>query len=429
MHRLPCLRRPLVALSTLLWSFAACSADRLAVPRDGDGGRQEAGTNSCARDPECDDGIPCTLDLCEVLDGVGRCRHEPDHDWCEVNGRPARLPEGQDADCIVRRCDPSRAEGEPSGCTWDAALREGQACNNGVYCDGNDTCQSGQCKPLDAEADPCPASLSCDPVRDSCVGCTSDAQCAGTGRPFCRDGEVCVECLNDSDCDDTNPCTADTCSESGDCEHTDIAAGTACPGGNVCDGGGSCVQCISDAQCSGSTPRCNTASNTCVRCLANSDCDDTNPCTNDRCGTDNTCSNPPVAAGATCPGGNVCDGSGNCVECISDAQCSGSTPRCNPASNTCVRCLANSDCDDTNPCTNDRCGTDNTCTNPPLASGTTCPGGNVCDSSGRCVECVSNAQCSGSSTPLCHPDFNTCVECFIDRNCPAGRRCLAGFCE
>jgi hypothetical protein len=52
------------------------------------------------------------------------------------------------------------------------------------------------------------------------------------------------------------------------------------------------------------------------------DCSDGNQCTADLCNV-GVCSNPNVGPGAACDqgGGNVCDGAGTCVECISDEQC------------------------------------------------------------------------------------------------------------
>jgi hypothetical protein len=76
-------------------------------------------------------------------------------------------------------------------------------------------------------------------------------------------------------------------------------------------------------------------------CLDNSQCGTCSVCNRNKCQA--------ASAGAPCaprvnttstPG--VCtapaaDGKpGSCVECTSDANCSGSTPKCNLASNTCV---------------------------------------------------------------------------------------------
>ncbi len=421
----PSLSTPAFRTAAAAWLLlAGCSVNRL-VPADStDGGTDAAG---CYRDEECDDGISCTQDYCQVLDGVGSCRHEPDHGWCEANGRPAAPPDGVHEACVVRRCAPDSPVSGLDGCIWDAAPREGADCNDGTYCNGPDTCQDGACVPKEADANPCASSLTCDPGLDTCVGCTDDSQCAAP-KAYCDpDRVLCVECLTDAHCDDGNPCTTESCDANGDCERSFVPSGGACGGGNVCDGSGNCVQCVDDTQCSGATPRCNTASNTCVQCLARNDCRDGNTCTNDRC-MGNTCSNPFVASGGACGGGNVCDGSGNCVQCVDDTQCSGATPRCNTASNTCVQCTANAHCNDANPCTNDQC-MGNTCRNTNRSAGSACGGGNVCDGSGTCVQCVDDTQCSGA-TPRCDTTSNTCVQCLLASDCPSdGNSCTNERCS
>src|SRR5690606_9615602 len=99
--------------------------------------------------------------------------------------------------------------------------------------------------------------------------------------------------------------------------------------------------------------------------------------------------NPALASGSPCSGG-ACDGASLCVECVSDAQCSGSRPFCDTSANACVECLSGSHCGDGNECTSDVCSA-GVCANPALASGSPCSGG-ACDGASLCVECVSDAQ-------------------------------------
>ena len=57
---------------------------------------------------------------------------------------------------------------------------------------------------------------------------------------------VGIVCFDDSDCDDSNECTTDTCS-SYECSHGSVPQGTPCDDGlfctatDECDGNGSCV--------------------------------------------------------------------------------------------------------------------------------------------------------------------------------------------
>jgi Cys-rich repeat protein len=253
------------------------------------------------------------------------------------------------------------------------------------------------------------------------VQCLIDSQCPGG---FCDlDGNVCVQCLSDANCDDGNACTSDRCAD-GLCANTTEQAGTLCPGG-VCDGAPSdpeCVECVADAQCPGG--RCDTATNTCVECLGAADCNDGNACTRDVCAA-GLCANPSELAGTECPGG-VCDVSQApvCVECINDGQCPGG--RCDVEANVCVECLSGADCADGNACTDDLC-VDGLCGNPSRPAESSCEGG-VCDGAfedPRCVECVTDGQCPGER---CDVNANVCVQCVTNADCDDGNACTADSC-
>jgi hypothetical protein len=80
--------------------------------------------------------------------------------------------------------------------------------DDNLWCTGNETCQSGSCI---SSGDPCPGQI-CDEENDQCV-----------------------DCLTHSDCDDSNPCTTDTCPD-GTCSNTEPGCGPSdgcCPTG--CD--------------------------------------------------------------------------------------------------------------------------------------------------------------------------------------------------
>ncbi|GAG52366.1 unnamed protein product, partial [marine sediment metagenome] len=108
-------------------------------------------------------------------------------------------------------------------------------CDNGLYCDGAETCHAT----LDCQAgsDPCPGQY-CDEDTDSCYECKYDSECddglfcngaercvggfCQAGTDPCEPGQYCnedtdtcedVECINDEDCDDNNACTVDTCTD------------------------------------------------------------------------------------------------------------------------------------------------------------------------------------------------------------------------
>ncbi|HWP93164.1 MAG TPA: Ig-like domain-containing protein [Thermodesulfobacteriota bacterium] len=109
---------------------------------------------------------------------------------------------------------------------------------------------------------------------------------------------------------------------------------------------------------------------------------------------------------ATCPGTGVActfppccfvspDGVAECVECLSDDDCSEGN-QCNVEAHTCTRpptCSSNSDCVD--------------------------PVRPICDS-GNCVPCTKDAQCSPS---VCNESSGQCVQCTADAECPSGLVC------
>jgi Cys-rich repeat protein len=95
--------------------------------------------------------------------------------------------------------------------------------------------------------------------------------------------------------------------------------------------------------------------------------------------------------------GGVCDTvAGQCVECLTTADCGGQ--KCDVASHSCVDCLANADCP---------------IDAPACSSGHTC--GTMCATSADC----SNGQ------PVCQTSSHSCVECLVNADCGAGGVCQA----
>jgi hypothetical protein len=170
--------------------------------------------------------------------------------------------------------------------TTDVA--DGVSCDNDDVCDGVETCQAGVCT-----AD---VSLNCDDnnpcTEDTCLadaGCHSQDLVNGTA---CGDGDLC----NGNEtcqaggcspgvaplCDDSNPCTLDTCGAIEGCQNIDLPDGSSCADGSVCNGDETCQ----DGTCtSGLAPLC----------------DDDNPCTLDTCEGDTCQHELDPAAAAACP--------------------------------------------------------------------------------------------------------------------------------
>lgn len=105
-------------------------------------------------------------------------------------------------------------------------------------------------------------------------------------------------------------------------------------------------------------------------------------------------------------------------------------------------CATDSDCGDDNECTVDKC-VDTVCENSPKAKETACGAGSasVCDGDGKCVECVTSADCAANHPmkPICDTRDQTCVSCTdgvkngketdVDCGGPDCGACLAKPCD
>ncbi len=213
---------------------------------------------------------------------------------------------------------------------------DGMPCSDGVFCNGTDSCQTGEC--AGHGGDPCEASTDC---QTACNEATDSC-----------DSEPFVPCG-----DDGNACTDDVCNASGTCTHPARPAGAVCrPEAGVCDvaelcpGGG--APCPVDAF------------------LANGA-----PC-GDQCTTNGTCQTGACVDGEplACDDGNGCNG----VE------------TCNPATG----CVAGAslDCTDGNACTADVCDPIGGCSNPLVPDGGPCDDGDLCTAVDRCVGGVCEGQ-------------------------------------
>jgi predicted ribosomally synthesized peptide with SipW-like signal peptide len=145
----------------------------------------------CLSDADCDDGNPCTDNTCEV--GAG-------------------------------------------GLTECVSVSNNDPCDDGVFCNGQDTCDQDVCVP--GGPDPCPGLL-CDEDGDRCVECRGDDDCPDdglfcTGDPVCEDGDcglsgdpcsgepgdicneqmgACMDCADDDDCEAHQICVAGICQD------------------------------------------------------------------------------------------------------------------------------------------------------------------------------------------------------------------------
>ena len=423
-------------------------------------------TGSCT-----DDANPCTADVCSA----GNCTHPAltngtacnDGAFCTVsdNCQNGTCLGGGARDCsdtnpcTIDSCDETNDQCVHAPAGVGSSCSDGNACTVGDVCDASSVCQPGPAANCD-DGNECTTD-SCNPVT-GCVhtnrggtctddgnACTSDVCNAGacthpnrTNGTSCEDGAFCTvgdSCLNGvcqpgspQSCNDSNPCTTDTCNEATDqCDHVNLPGGTACSDGDACtvgdacDAGGSCqpgppANCDDGSECTDDS--CNSATG-CVHANRTGPCtDDGNVCTTDVCGG-GVCTHPAQ------PNGTVCDDG---AFCTAGDSCQGGICTPGPAR----------DCSDTSPCTADSCNeiTD-TCDHVPLPVGAPCTDnnactvGDACDAGGACqpggaANCDDGNECTNDS---CNPatgcvHANRTGPCTDDGNTCTTDVCNAGAC-
>ncbi len=192
---------------------------------------------TCRTDADCDDGNPCSADVCKN----GVCEHEC---LCVGAGGALTCCPGPAAFCGTTTTTTS----PPPSCQTDAECDVDQFCECPV---GTCNTTGGTCV---TKPQACPQVFA--PVC-GCNGTTYPNDCARQAAGACKlhDGACEPSCRTDGDCSDGNPCTADLC-RNGVCEHPCVCA-TA--GGLACCPGPAalCVRpCGSDASgtCGGFCP-------------------------------------------------------------------------------------------------------------------------------------------------------------------------------
>lgn len=285
------------------------------------------GTNTCV---QCAKDTDCGIQHCDQK--THTCKE------CNVD---ADCPQGKVCDADAHEC---------KECNDDSQCMRGLTCSNHacVPCNSKDHCAGASCNccpggdnikcaPLSAGAAPtcvecvkdtdCAAGKKCDTVNGRCVDqvaeCNTPDRCGAScvrcpqDRPYCLDGQVCVECRNDLECAQGSFCVSGECTPCVTDRHCGARCGTCSGDTPFCLSDGTvehavCGRCRSDADCAGGT--CNPDTHTCS-----------------------------AGCAETCAEGTVCDGQ-KCVQCYASAHClcGGS---CDPATNTCVSaCNDSSDC-------------------------------------------------------------------------------------
>ena len=351
--------------------------------------------------PNCNDNNACTTDVCLPEQG---CVNTPAAGSCS-DGNPCTLNDvckgGLCQSGALLECD------DKNSCTVDTCSPLGVCeyaaldgdCDDGNACTIGDHCVDGECLSsglLNCDDDNVCTSDSCNPT-EGCLSLLNSAPC--------DDGDVCTygdhcslgECVSSGllNCDDSNPCTDDSCSPEVGCQFV--------PNNAACDDG---TECSVDDACSGGV---------CKGVLV--DCDDNSVCTKDWCDIDLGCQHSALVG--PCSDGTDCTVGDSCANGI-----------CVPGPLL--------DCDDANPCTIDSCHPQAGCEHVPNADpcddDDACTVGDVC-SGGECQpggakDCDDDNVCTGDS---CAPDkgcvyiLNT-LPCDNGNGCTENDVCVGGEC-
>jgi len=464
----------------------------------------------CEDSTQCDDGLACTADTCED----GSCTFVPYPSTCAINGQCYFAQETSTSACQVCIPNRSASswsaldcdDGNPctedvcspaDGCVNASASLDFQPCDDGLDCNGKeDICNNGTCgvectiectTSSDCYKDETLALAPCQRFACSDNTCTLVPDPLEAGEP-CSSGDPC---LVDGVCDDAGTCQESpvdcggdaciqaTCLSDGDgytCETTPVAEGTLCDDGDACTFedtcgeagkcGGTPVDCSAyDTLCAAGV--CTNGSCTTSALPNDSACDDGNNCTTATTCVDGVCAGQPTCscsvAGDCPPDGLACTFdvcySGNCAYepetgfCVIDGQCyaAGEARQgnacmvCDPLSSNLQWTLL--DCNDGNACTTDTCTAANGCVHvnddqAPCDDGDDCTTDDACQA-GTCVgtcECFADEDCS-APPPACSRFAciaNSCIPvpdatkngetCDDGEFCTAGDVCQGGMC-
>jgi hypothetical protein len=231
--------------------------------------------------PCTDDGNQCTTDTC---DGSGTCVHATRTGSCD-DGVFCNGADTCSAGACTQHAGNPCAGGAECATVCDetddvCADPPGTPCDDGLFCNGDDTCLGGSCSAHDG--DPCAGGAEC---NATCVE-ASDSCVAPPGTP----------CTSDD-----NPCTDDECNGSGTCLHPDNTApcddGVFCNGADTC-AAGACTEhagdpCAGGAECA---TVCNETSDVCADPAGTPCADDGDLCSTEACDGAGSCQHAFVPA-------------------------------------------------------------------------------------------------------------------------------------
>ncbi len=193
----------------------------------------------------CDEASDCVSNNCTPATGV--CCSDTGADCCNS---PSQCPDGNE--CTTDYCSATFH-------CYSVDKSDGVSCSDGDYCNGAETCQSGNCE---AGTAPCGAASTacmdegCDEINDECTytpineggTCSESLFCLGDVQKICNSNGICVDpgtgtipCTGSTG----NSCTEYSCDEENDeCDEDPRPNGSDCDDGNVCTGENTCQEGI-----------------------------------------------------------------------------------------------------------------------------------------------------------------------------------------
>ena len=250
----------------------ACSDDGNVCTNNVCNGEGDCGVNNTA---PCDDGNFCNgPDYCDF----GSCsRHDGDpcngggecNDYCNEEAETCHSPLGtvcsdDENVCTDDECDGSGACVHPDN---------SDPCNDGVFCNGSDSCEAGACSVH--TGDPCAEGGECNSTCNEESGDCFDP----AGVTCADDGNVCTddECDGEGSC--AHPNNSDPCDDGLFCTENESCDGGSCGGGTAIDCSAFVNEC-NDGVCNEAIDECESIPNSGQNGAS---------CDEDGCNTDGVC--------------------------------------------------------------------------------------------------------------------------------------------
>ncbi len=342
-------------------------------------GSAEVGCPSCMA---CNEAAVCQI--CNTASSCG-CTCAP----CEgstpyCTGDPTDL---NSLHCV--ECEKDEQCGSGQNCVENKCVGFCPCCESPKFCTATDTVNKPSAKNCSAcrTSTDCPDGGYCDLINGRClpkapehnsdrdcglnaVNCVESTKNDRVPRKLCMNGEVCVQCRYDADCDRGNYCRSGDCIPCRDDRHCGASCGS-CGMKYIVDAASGDV--VSSTMTN--TPVCYAppAPNeqqpapapTCVECLSDAHCGNGGICDL----ASHTCSKR-VECSASCPANQICSG-GGCVECLTSSQC---------PCGQCAAGICTASCGDTSDCLSNQCCSQETatCISGRCKPGLTAHGGALC---------------------------------------------------